>query len=120
MKENIIALSVEMNPLEAAYAALLTQGRDGAGEMLRILVNEAGQIERAHHLNAHRYERSDGRTGHANGFKPKTVMTCLGEITFDVPPARDSSYCPSTPAGGPCPCTPIDSDSITAVCDLQN
>lgn len=90
-----MAMRVETNPLEAAYAALLTQGLDGAGEALRILVNEASKIERAHHLNAQPYERSERRSGYANGFKPKTVMTRLGEITFDVPQVRDSSYYPT-------------------------
>jgi len=47
-----MAMRVETNPLETAYAALLTQGLDGAGEALRILVNEASKIERAHHLQA--------------------------------------------------------------------
>ncbi|GAB1233493.1 hypothetical protein UT4_19610 [Ferrigenium sp. UT4] len=42
-----MAMQVETNPLEAAYAALLSQGLDGAGEALRILVNEASKIERA-------------------------------------------------------------------------
>jgi hypothetical protein len=31
-------------------AALLSQGLDGAGEALRILVNEASKIERSQHL----------------------------------------------------------------------
>lgn len=43
-----MAMRVETDPLEAAYAALLTQGLEGAGEALRILVNEASKIERAH------------------------------------------------------------------------
>jgi hypothetical protein len=42
-----MAQRVEGNPLEAAYAALLSHGLDGAGEALRILVNEAARIERA-------------------------------------------------------------------------
>lgn len=90
-----MAMRVETHPLEAAYAALLSQGLDGAGEALRILVNEASKIERAHHLNAQPFERSDERRGHANGFKPKTVMTRLGELTFAVPQVRDSSFYPS-------------------------
>ena len=44
-----MAMRVENNPLEAAYAALLAHGLDGAGEALRILVNEASKIERAQH-----------------------------------------------------------------------
>lgn len=67
-----MAMHVETNTLEAAYAAILSQGLDGAGEALRILINEASKIERAHHLNAQPYERRDERSGHANGFKPKT------------------------------------------------
>ena len=90
-----MAMRVETHPLAAAYAALLTHGLDGAGEALRILVNEASKIERAQHLNAHPYERSEERSGYANGFKPKTIMTRLGEVTFDVPQVRDSSFYPS-------------------------
>jgi transposase-like protein len=95
LKENNMAMRVETNPLAAAYAALLTHGLDGAGEALRILVNEASKIERAQHLNAQPYERSEGRSGYANGYKPKTVMTRMGELTFDVPQVRDSSFYPS-------------------------
>lgn len=90
-----MAMRVENNPLEAAYAALLSQGLDGAGEALRILVNEASKIERAQHLNAHPFERCEERQGYANGFKPKTVMTRMGELTFAVPQVRDSSFYPS-------------------------
>ena len=90
-----MAMRVETHPLEAVYAALLTQGLDGAGEALRILVNEASKIERAQHLNAQPYERSEGRSGYANGFKPKTIMTRLGEVTFDVPQVRDSRFYPA-------------------------
>ena len=35
---------VEHHPLEAAFSALLDHGLDGAGEALRILVNEAGHL----------------------------------------------------------------------------
>ena len=47
-----MAMRVESNPLEAAYAALLSQGLDGADEALRILVDEASKIERSSFLNA--------------------------------------------------------------------
>ena len=90
-----MAMRVETNPMEAAYAALLSQGLDGAGEALRILVNEASRIERAQHLNAQPHERCADRQGYANGYKPKTMMTRMGEITFAVPQVRDSSFYPS-------------------------
>jgi transposase-like protein len=70
-------------------------GLDGAGEALRILVNEASKLERAHFLNAQPYERAEERTDYANGFKPKTVMTRVGELTFAVPQVRGGGFYPS-------------------------
>lgn len=90
-----MAQRVEHHPLDAAFAALLANGLDGAGEALRILVNEASKIERTHFLNARPHERTPERTDYANGFKPKTVMTRLGEQTFDVPQVRGGGFYPS-------------------------
>jgi len=90
-----MAQRVEHHPLDAAFAALLANGLDGAGEALRILVNEASKIERAHFLNARPHERTSARTDYANGFKPKTVMTRLGEQTFEVPQVRGGGFYPS-------------------------
>jgi transposase-like protein len=90
-----MAQRVEHHPLNAAFAALLANGLDGAGEALRILVNEASKIERADFLNAQPHERTAERTDHANGFKPKTVMTRVGELTFDVPQVRGGGFYPS-------------------------
>ena len=90
-----MAHRVEHHPLDAAFAALLANGLDGAGEALRILVNEASKIERNHFLNARPHERTAERTDYANGFKPKTVMTRVGELTFDVPQVRGGGFYPS-------------------------
>lgn len=46
-----MAVRVEHHPREAAFSALLDHGLDGVDEALRILVNEAGKIERAAFLN---------------------------------------------------------------------
>jgi transposase-like protein len=78
------------HPLHEAYACLLANGLDGAGEALRILVNEASRIERAQHLQATPYERSAQRVDYANGYKNKTVLTRVGEVTFEVPQANGS------------------------------
>ncbi|WP_425355165.1 transposase [Pelomicrobium methylotrophicum] len=91
-----MAMRVETNPLEAAYAILLEDGLDGAGEALRILVNEAAKIERAEFLGARPYERTETRRDSAPGFKPKTLLTRLGEVTFEVPQVRSGDFYPST------------------------
>ena len=90
-----MAHRVEHHPLDAAFAALLANGLDGAGEALRILVNEASKIERNHFLNARPHERTAERIDYANGYKPKTVMTRVGELTFDVPQVRGGGFYPS-------------------------
>ncbi len=90
-----MAQRVDHHPLEAAFAALLDHGLDGAGEALRILVNEASKIERAAFLNAQPHQRTAERTGYANGFKPKTVMTRVGEQTFEIPQVRGGGFYPS-------------------------
>ena len=73
---------------------LAQEGLEGLPEMVRILVNEAMQLERQKHLKAAPFERSPERRGQANGFKPKTVKTRVGEITFDVPQVREGGFYP--------------------------
>jgi transposase-like protein len=90
-----MAMRVQHNPLEAAYAVLLEHGLDGAGEALRILVNEAAKIERSEFLGAQPYERTATRRDYANGYKPKTMLTRLGEVTFEVPQVRSGDFYPS-------------------------
>ncbi len=70
------------------------QGLDYLPELIRILVNTAMQAERQKYLGAEPYERSSQRQAHANGYKPKTVQTRVGEITFAVPQVREGGFYP--------------------------
>lgn len=67
---------------------LTEQGLPGFAEGIRLLVDEAMRLERSQVLQAQPYERTAARQGHANGFKPKTVATRMGAITFAVPQVR--------------------------------
>ena len=71
------------------------QGFEFIPELIRIVVNEAMEIQRQQYLGAAPYQRTAERQGYANGFKPKTVKTRLGEITIDVPQVRDGGFYPS-------------------------
>lgn len=73
---------------------IATDGLDAIPEMLRIIINTAMQAERQQYLGVGPYERSAQRQGQANGYKPKTVTSRVGEITFAVPQVRDSSFYP--------------------------
>jgi transposase-like protein len=90
-----MAMRVERHPLDGAFEALLEHGLDGAGEALRILVNEAAKMERAQYLHANPNERTAERVDYANGYKPKTVTTRVGELTFEVPQVRNGGFYPS-------------------------
>lgn len=74
---------------------LAEKGLDALPEMMRILINQAMQAERSKYLQADEYERTEERKGHANGYKPKTVRTRMGEITFAVPQVREGGFYPS-------------------------
>ena len=75
---------------------LTEQGHDGFAEGIRLLVNEAMRVERHHVLQAQPYERTDTRQGYANGYKPKTLSSRVGPITFRVPQVRgETDFYPS-------------------------
>ena len=70
-------------------------GLDAIPELMRVLLNNIMQTERARYLQAEEYERTEERKGHANGYKPKTVRTRLGDITFAIPQVREGGFYPS-------------------------
>lgn len=72
------------------------EGLAGMPRAFAILLNEAMKIERSQTLNAAPYERTGERTGHANGFKNKTLRTRVGEIPVQVPQTRGIPFYPST------------------------
>jgi putative transposase len=74
---------------------LANKGLEAVPELLRVLINNAMQAERSRYLQAEEYERSEDRKGHANGYKPKTVKTRMGEITFAVPQVREGGFYPN-------------------------
>jgi transposase-like protein len=74
---------------------LAEKGLEAVPELMRVLINSIMQTERAKYLQAEEYERTEERKGHANGYKPKTVRTRIGEITFAVPQVREGGFYPS-------------------------
>ena len=73
-----------------------SNGLEGLGEAVSILINEAMKVERSSVLKAHPWERSDSRTGYANGYKNKSVATKLGQLDLNIPQVRgDVDFYPS-------------------------
>jgi putative transposase len=70
------------------------QGFDILPELIRIVVNAAMQAERQQFLKAAPYQRTPERETYANGYKPKTVQTRVGNIAFSVPKVREGDFYP--------------------------
>lgn len=86
----------DYNAIEDVVKLLADDGFDALGEAIRRVINEAMRLERQNYLGVGPYERSEARRGQANGFKPKTVQTRVGELALDIPQVRDSSFYPSS------------------------
>ena len=87
--------SINDRGFSALAEVLSERGLDGLGNAVEILINEAMRIERDRHLNASAYERTELRSGYANGFKPKRLKTRLGELSLQVPQVREGNFYPS-------------------------
>lgn len=74
---------------------LTRNGLEAIPELIRVILNSVMQAERSNYLQANAYERTEERKGHANGYKPKTVRTKLGDITFAIPQVREGGFYPS-------------------------
>lgn len=85
----------DYNSFEQVTDLLAQNGWGALPELIRVLVNQAMAEERSRYLQAEAYQRTVDRKGHANGYKPKTVKTRLGEITFSVPQVREGGFYPS-------------------------
>jgi putative transposase len=70
-------------------------GLEAIPELVRVILNSVMQAERSKYLQANAYERTEEPKGHANGYKPKTVRTKLGEITFAIPQVQEGGFYPS-------------------------
>jgi len=63
-------------------------GIDSFSQAMSLLMDKAMTIERADVLGAEPYERVNTRCGYANGFKPKTLHTRMGDVPVRVPQVR--------------------------------
>lgn len=87
---------VKNTQFDLAMELLIDNGFDGVADAMAIMMNTAMQIERSRYLQAQPYERTEHRRSHANGFKPKSIKTRVGEIQLAIPQTRDGAFYPSS------------------------
>jgi transposase-like protein len=85
----------DYNLSSSTLEEITRNGIEAIPELMKVLLNNIMQVERAKYLQAGEYERTESRKGHANGYKPKTVKTRIGEITFAIPQVREGGFYPS-------------------------
>lgn len=86
----------ENRPIGEAVELLKDHGFDGLAEAVTVLLNSAMLAERSEFLGARPYERSESRTGYANGYKDKTLKSRLGALSLKVPQTRDGEFYPQS------------------------
>jgi transposase-like protein len=61
-------------------------------EIVERVVQQILEAEMTEHVGAAPYERSEGRTGHRNGHKPRTLRTRVGTLNLLVPQDREGTF----------------------------
>ena len=74
--------------IETVVQLLSENGLPHMADAMRLMLNEAMRIERSQAWEAEPYQRTGKRRGYANGFKPKTLHTRMGELALQVPQVR--------------------------------
>ena len=79
----------EENPVvDHVMAVLIEHGPAAMASAFATIMNLAMQIERQQALKAESHQRTEERRGYANGFKPKTMRTRVGEVSLRIPQTR--------------------------------
>ncbi len=92
---NTMANELRIGLKELLSKAHMEHDADFLKEGLRALSQALMEMEVEEHIGAGRHERSEGRSGHRNGYRERTWDTRAGAIELKVPRVRDSSYFPS-------------------------
>src|SRR6478752_2290668 len=85
----------QTNAWDEMTELLSEHGFDGMARAVTVLLNEVRKLERTQALGAAPYQRSERRTGYANGYKPKTIHARIGPLTVEVPQTRGVEFYPS-------------------------
>ena len=79
------------NTDERPQAALLDDS-DFLRQIVERSLQQVLEAEMTAHIGAEPYERTEARTGHRNGYKPRTLHTRVGTLTLLVPQDREGTF----------------------------
>lgn len=78
----------ERSAMRSLVELAIEHGTEAMAAAFTTLMNHAMQIEREQVLKAESHQRTADRQGYANGFKPKTMNTRVGQLELRVPQTR--------------------------------
>jgi transposase-like protein len=84
--------SKEDNGKLGIYQAVKEMGGDGFKEMIGKVLQEVLEEEITAFLGAESYERTEGRGGYRNGYKPRKLNTRVGWMELLVPKDREGRF----------------------------
>ena len=90
-----MAYETDYTLLEQVIQMLAANKDNKFSRVIETVVNEAMKLERVQALQAQPYERTDERTGYANGFKDKTIALATGKVLLKIPQVRGLEFYPS-------------------------
>jgi putative transposase len=61
-------------------------------EIVESVLQDLLEVEMTEHVGAAPYERSERRTGHRNGYKPRALRTRVGTLNLLVPQNREGTF----------------------------
>ena len=86
---------LEDKPAVQIVSMDVTANVDFLREGLRLLVQVFIEFEISDVIEATPHERSSSRRSYRNGYRRRTWMTSLGELTLEIPKLRKGTYYPA-------------------------
>lgn len=87
-----MAKKKSMTMEEALQVILATEADNPFRAMLEFIAQNALEFEMTEHLGAGPYERTEERSGYRNGYKPRILITTVGDLHLLVPQDRDGTF----------------------------
>jgi putative transposase len=87
-----MARGVDVKGLLGIWQEATGEGEDGLLKLMQDVVQRVLEEELTAHLQAEPHERTQGRAGYRNGYKPRTLMTRLGRMELMVPKDREGRF----------------------------
>jgi len=83
---------ISKKPLESEVESLFADNPEGVRRIIENYCQELVMAQMSEHLQAGWHERTESRKGRRNGCKPRRIKTRVGEISLQIPQARDGSF----------------------------